>query len=139
MLIPVLLFAFALPVGAQEVNDTYPDPTDEGFHVVPEACRGEKAATDCGYEELIMLFNNIIALLLYLAIFIGVLMFVYAGILYLTNAGDTTQLAQARKIFWNVIVGLAIAYAAYLIVQVIVITLGVCADFNPFTAIDTSC
>lgn len=141
-LIAIFPLAFMLAPGpaaqADQLDEDYP-VVDRDFHVVPEACRGDNAAEDCGYEEFIELIRNVVALLLYFAIFIATLMFVYAGIIYLTNSGNPTRIAQAKSIMWNTIIGLVIAFAAYLIVAVIVSTLGVCEDFNPFTDISTSC
>ena len=46
--------------------------------------------------------------LLNIAIPIAVAMIVYAGVMFLTSRGDTTKVAQAKKILLYAVIGLAI-------------------------------
>ncbi|MCU0660424.1 MAG: pilin [Candidatus Pacebacteria bacterium] len=79
---------------------------------------------NCGYIELIDLVRRIIDFLLFtLSLPIAAGMFMYAGFLYLSSQGESGKLTKARGIFWNVLVGLVIAMAAWLIVNTLVGTL----------------
>lgn len=76
---------------------------------------------NCGYRELIDLIRRVIDFLLFtLSLPIAAAMFMYAGFLYLTSSGDHHKIEKAHGIFWNVLVGLVIAMAAWLIVNTLV-------------------
>lgn len=101
-------------------------------------CNGVKSGTDtrgtpdkeCTFTELIALFNLIINFLLFkLAAPLAVLAFVYAGFLYITAAGDTGKIAKAHDIFKNVLIGLILAFGAFLIVTAILKGLDTDSDF----------
>ena len=51
-------------------------------------------------------------------------MFAYAGFELVTSGGETSKREKAKKIFTNVAFGLAIAVAAFLIVQTILSIVG---------------
>ena len=55
----------------------------------------------------------------------AVLLFVYAGFLYLTAAGSETQVKKAHSVMFKAVVGLIVALLAWLIVQFILTGLGV--------------
>jgi hypothetical protein len=44
-------------------------------------------------------------------------MFTYAGVEYVTAAGNSGKINQAHRIFWTVFVGFCIMLAAWLIVK----------------------
>ena len=72
-----------------------------------------------------ILVNTVVGFLLYLAITAAVLLFVYAGFLYLTAAGSETQVKKAHSVMFKAVVGLIVALLAWLIVQFILTGLGV--------------
>ena len=82
-----------------------------------------KCADDiCGMCDLIGLANNIIQFAIYLAVTIAAIMFIVAGIKYLTAGGDSAKISAAHKIFFNVIIGLALVLTAWLIIELIMTT-----------------
>lgn len=56
---------------------------------------------------------------------VSALMFSWAGILFLTSAGDQAKITQARKVVWYAIIGTAIALAAAGIVELLKTIIGV--------------
>jgi hypothetical protein len=79
----------------------------------------------CKFSDLITLVNNIINFILfYLAVPIAAIMFVYAGILLLFSAGDTGARTKAKGIFLHAVIGLVLAFAAFLIVKLLFSILG---------------
>jgi len=78
---------------------------------------------ECNFDMLIVLVNNIINALIYLAILVAVAMFAYAGWLYLTSAGNEGQMKQAHTIFTNAGFGFIFVLGAWLIITLILKTL----------------
>lgn len=88
-----------------------PVPTEEGGLVL---CK-----ENCGYREAVAMIQKIIDFLLYvLALPIAAVMFAYAGFIYMKSGGG--EKSKAKTIFWNVFIGLAIALAAWLIVNTVI-------------------
>lgn len=84
----------------------------------------------CGFNDLIKGGENIIDFLIKLSIPVSVLLFAYAGILYIRDREKANT--QAKKIFWNIIVGLFFMLAAFLIVKAILSGLGATPSANEF-------
>lgn len=81
--------------------------------------------TNCGWSNLITLVDNIIHFTLYyMVIPIAAIMFAYAGFLLVTAGGEVSRRSKAKSIFTNAVIGLVIAIAAWLIVRLILSTLG---------------
>ncbi len=80
----------------------------------------------CTFEDLITLVNNIITFVLFkVTIPIVAVMFAYAGILLITSGGEAAHArTKAKEIFFDAAIGLLIAFLAYLIIKVILKTLG---------------
>jgi len=77
-----------------------------------------------GWGALITVINNIISLLITLAIvFVAPLMIAYAGFLLVISQGDSGKRTEARKILTNTIVGIVIALAGWMIVAAIMAAL----------------
>jgi len=51
---------------------------------------------------------------------IALLMFIYAGYLYLTSRGDTSQIEEAKNIIIGVIVGILLLFTAEILLQNVV-------------------
>ncbi|MEX0933983.1 MAG: hypothetical protein WD003_01850 [Candidatus Paceibacterota bacterium] len=75
---------------------------------------------NCDLDALVELGENIMKWLFTIAGLLGALMFAYAGVLYLTAAGNETQINKATGIFRVVLFGILIALSAYLVIQLIV-------------------
>lgn len=77
----------------------------------------------CDFNQLMQLAKNIINWLLMFSTAIAAACFFYAGYLYLTSSGNPSHVTRAHSIFKNVVVGIIIALAAWLIVNTIITTL----------------
>lgn len=55
---------------------------------------------------------------------IAVLMFVWAGILFLTSAGNESRLSSAKKMAWYAVIGLAIALSGTGLVELVQAIIG---------------
>ena len=78
---------------------------------------------NCTVCSLATLAQNILNIGIYLAVFLSAVLFAWAGWKYLTAGGDTGEVSSAKKIFWNVAIGLIIILGAWLIVDTLVHTL----------------
>ncbi len=84
-------------------------------------CKG----LDCDFNSLMKLANNIIDFLLKrIALPIFALIFAYVGWLYMSSAANPSQRSKAKGILINSVVGFIIAMAAFLIIELILTTLG---------------
>ena len=105
----VLIFvALAAPFVAQAV-------WVPGQRIIP--C--DEVTVKCDFNQLVILANNIISALVYLAVLVAVAMFAYAGFLYLTSVGDTGKMKEAHTIFTNAAYGFIFVLGAWLIVTLI--------------------
>lgn len=86
----------------------------------------------CNFYQLTKLVQNIINFLVYMAAPVAAVAFAWAGVLYLTAAGDEKKIGQAHTIFTDVLIGLGIVLSAWLIVKLIVTGLGVKSSLTPF-------
>ena len=78
---------------------------------------------NCNFCSLVALSQNIINFLVYLAGAFATIMFAYAGIKYATAAANPSQIEEAHKIFWNVLIGIVFVLAAWLIVNTVMVSL----------------
>ena len=90
------------------------------------------AAINCGFNDFISLVQRIINFLLFvLAVPLAAIAFTYAGWLYLSSAGGNEgNVNKAHEVFKNVVIGLCIALAAWLIVHAVISGLGVSTTYN---------
>ena len=91
--------------------------------IVPEDCRGADAAQNCGICDLAQLAQNVLNAGIYIAIFLSAVLFAWAGWKYVTAGGNVGKATQAREIFTNVLVGLIIILAGWLVVDTLMKTL----------------
>ena len=84
----------------------------------------------CGWNELFQMVKNVINFaLFYLVLPVSAILFTYAGFIYIFNASNPGKRAKATGIFKNVLYGLLIALAAWLIVATILSAFGVKDSF----------
>lgn len=81
---------------------------------------GQSGQPDCNFRQLIHLGGHILSALIYFAIPLAALSFVYAGFLYMTAGGNSGQISKAHDIFKDVGLGLIIVLSAWLIVNTVV-------------------
>lgn len=86
---------------------------------------GRAGQTECHFNDLITLINNVIKFtFVYLAIPIATIMFIYAGVTLVTSGGSTEARSKAKSIFTNTAIGLIFMAASWLIINIILTTLG---------------
>ena len=85
--------------------------------LVPCGGEGEKA---CDFCYFVILVDNVQEFLLIVLILpAGVIALIIAGIMLLTAGGNTAQIEKGKSIFKYAIIGILIAFAAWLIVDTI--------------------
>ena len=89
--------------------------------IVPETCTGPTC--DCG--DLVKLASNILNTGIYIAVILSAILFAWAGIQYVTNAANPEGKNRAKEVLRNVIIGLVVILAAWLIVDTLMKTLQV--------------
>lgn len=106
-LIPVVSFAWipGQPLVPQEVIDFVQSENPQPSKV--QAC------------HLVDLVKNLLDFGVFLSAFIATIMFVYAGILYVTAASNAENLTKAKGIFGKVVLGFVIVLTAWLIVSML--------------------
>ena len=131
----------AQPSNAKPGNN---DPKSKGYYLLNFKCtggpiigtgKGDDAEQKCNFKDFMTLFDRIITLLLYTATILAVISFVYAGYLLLFSGGSEEALKSAKHIFTSVLVGLVLAYGAWIIVRFVLDSLGVNKD-QGYTLID---
>ena len=90
--------------------------------------------TDCNFCSLIQLADNIIDFAVGLLAALSAIMFAYAGFLMVTASGNEGKITQAKEIFRNVVIGIIITLAAWLIVDTIMKLL-LKEEFGPWNEI----
>jgi hypothetical protein len=72
----------------------------------------------CDFTAFLTLINNIINfILVYMAVPIAAIMFVYAGFELVTSGGSTEKRGTAKNVFTNAVIGLILAAAAWIIIK----------------------
>jgi len=90
------------------------------------------AAYPCDFTAFMTLINKVITFILfYMALPIAAIMIAYAGFLLITAAGGE-QKTKAKNIFFNAVIGLVIAAAAWLIIRTLLLIVGYEGDWIGF-------
>lgn len=107
-----------LVVGVLLISPMFVSAQLTGPLVPCHGAAGDKL-TECQACHVVELGQKIINFLVAVAAVIAVVVFAYAGWLMLTAAGDMTKISSARGMFWNVLIGLVIVLAGWLIVDTV--------------------
>ena len=96
--------------------------------IVPATCHGP----DCTCGDLVELGQNILNTGIFLAVFLSAVLFAWAGwqMLVGKTAGESGKIDQAKHVLWNVMIGLVIILAAWLIVNTIMQSLTTLSVWN---------
>jgi len=87
--------------------------------LVPSGRDGDYGAAGYGLCEFVETVNNLILFILGLLALFAVITFMYAGFMMVTSRGSAGQIEQAKSFFSNTLIGAAIMFAAYLIVNAV--------------------
>lgn len=85
----------------------------------PDGGPGYTVAGECDFCDIVKLAQKLINFFVAFTVVVATLMFVYAGILYMTSASNEGNIKKAHGIFWSVLMGLVFVLAAWLIVDVV--------------------
>lgn len=97
--------------------------------IIPATCRTGCPCTLC---DLYQLSLNIIDFLLYgISLPIAAVMLAWGGLKMLTSAGNPTAITEGKKILTNAVIGIILAFLAWLIINALLITLGFGFDAWP--------
>lgn len=92
-----------------------------GFITDPIVPCGGETQPDCTLCHIWHLASNIINFISFnLAIPLATLLFVAAGVVFLTSGGNQEKVALARSIFTNTIIGLVIIFASWLLIDTLI-------------------
>jgi len=91
--------------------------------IVPD-CARDAVAYPCGCEfvDVMQMVQNIMIDMIYLGTFVLVLLLVYVGFLYVTNAGNPANITKAKSIAMSAIIGFVIMMGGFLIVSTVMDT-----------------
>lgn len=102
--------------GASTAKNTQLPPRNTG-NIIP--CDGSQQRP-CDFKALVTLGNNIIDFLIYkFATPLAVLLFMWAGFLFMFNSASEGNVTKAKGMFVNVLIGFVVALAAFLIVKMV--------------------
>ncbi len=91
--------------------------------IVPQ---GDKYETGSyGLNDFLSIAVNVSKIILGLVGSLTLLMFVYGGLMMIISSGNTEKVTKAKGILLAAIVGLAIVFASYVIIQFVMTSLGV--------------
>src|SRR3989344_4216521 len=121
-----LLFIFIFLILIMPVvsyAQTSPPPTTQSWTgLVP--CGTNANPKPCEFKDFIDLINNVIKfILVYMAVPIAAIMFVYAGVLLVASGAIPENRSKAKSIFTNTLIGLVLAVACWLIVKALLFIL----------------
>lgn len=110
----------SMPAYAQDAG------TPAGFFgpIVPAECNCESEGSAPGFGCLLAVLNNLVVFAVSLGVIIIVLVIAYAGFLFMFTAANPENRSQAKKMFWNAIIGMAIVLGSWLIVNTLLGALG---------------
>lgn len=83
-----------------------------------------KNPPDCTFEELIETANAVVGFLVQIGIAFIAIVLAYAGWIYLTAGGDSGRIKTAHKMFRNSVIGFMIILGAFLVIKLLVSTMG---------------
>lgn len=84
----------------------------------------------CGWKELGPIINELLQNIILLGIFIATLMIFYAGFVLVKGEGSAESRSRVKKIFIGIVIGIILLIGAYYIVEFVLDTLGVNAEFR---------
>ena len=77
----------------------------------------------CTVCDIAKTAQNLLNTAIYIAVFMSSILFAYAGFIYITNIANHGEITKARNIFANVIIGLVIILASWLVIDTLMKTL----------------
>ena len=111
-----VLIIFSILISLFAANIVY-----AGFVTEPIVPCGRETQPDCTLCHLWHLASNIINFISFnLAIPLATILFIAAGVIFLTSGGNQEKVALARSIFTNTVIGLVIIFTSWLLVDTLI-------------------
>jgi len=87
-----------------------------------------------GWGSFFKVIQNLLSLGVALAVFFAVLLFAYAGFLFVTNPANPHNIDSAKETIKNAIIGLVVVLGAWLIINTVLVGLGA-GNINSITGV----
>lgn len=123
------MLASFVPVFAFAQNNTLQEPTGPGADSAFVKCDGTKD-NPCTFDSAVELIQNGLQWILMFSGFIAAAMFMYAGFLLLTSAGNATQIQKAKGVFKRVLIGFLIIFLTFVTISELLKRIGADAFLN---------
>jgi len=105
----------------------------EGIVACDGACKeGDTNCVPCDINTFGLTIRNLISKVIQIGLILAALIFAYAGWLFMTARGSQDRITKAKGIFWKVLIGVVLAMSAFLIVEIILDSLGVTDGIGGF-------
>lgn len=114
-------------IGNGSASDIYTG--NSGAKIIP-ASGSSPAEVECGWGDLIVLFQRVISYLIFIGTTLCAVSIAYAGFLYMTSVGNMGQIEKAHRVFTYTIIGLLFIWGGWLLVATILKGLGVDQSFS---------
>jgi len=89
----------------------------------------------CGWAELGPIVDQLLKNVILLGVFIATIMIFYAGYTLVQGQGSPESRSQAKKMFIGIVIGMILLVGAYYIVEFVLDTLNVSAEYRQGTII----
>lgn len=88
-------------------------------------CGGPAPEEPCKFADLVTMGHRIINFLIYdFSMPFATVLLIWAGFLFMFQSSDPGTLAKAKNMFWSVVVGFVVALAAFIIIKLVLVSLG---------------
>ena len=123
ILIISILFSIILsPIAFAEGGTNGVDGSGGTFNACKHVVSGKTAVCSGDSKNATNIAKNIISILLWVVGIAAVIVIIYAGITFVTAAGNPSKISQAKTMLIYAVVGLAVAILAYAIVNFVINT-----------------
>ncbi len=119
-----------LTVPTYNAQDTDPEPnpdTDNEYELEGPSYNGlvVECGLDCDFYDLIATINRVIDFMIkFIAFPLVAIVVAWAGFKMIISGGSSEAVGSAKKMIWKVVIGLCIALLCWVIIKLILVTLG---------------
>lgn len=89
--------------------------------IVPKDCTGQGGCQSIC--DIATVAQNVLNVAIFVIIFLSAFLFAWGGWKYLTAMGSESEVHAAKELLWNVMIGLVLILAAWLLVNTLIETL----------------
>jgi lysylphosphatidylglycerol synthetase-like protein (DUF2156 family) len=118
---------------------SWTDPIVQCSGALPGTSIDGQSQAACTVCDIAKTAQRLLNTAIYIAVFLSALLFAYAGIIYVTNIANHGEISKAKNIFSNVVIGLVIILASWLVIDTLMKTLvkgqNTNSEFGPWNQI----